>query len=481
MFVSWLEADTQSRRIAVGDAAIAAGAMVVELALIVAISILTGIAWHHIAYHDVGDIASYASIGALAGLLYTLPFLFRAQYRVDALTSGPRSTAHILNIWTYAFFCLGTLAFLTKTTGDVSRGWLGLFFVLGGAGVVAGSKLVEAMVAVLVAKGIAAPRRVLVVGNRDDVTRFAADNSIGKTGISVAAVTVLPEAKTPSASEIDVAEHLIREAVQRSRSLNVSDVVILSRCGETHFELANMANRFLDLPVGVHLAKLSLTEQFPNISVGHVGSSRTLMLRKAPLSTYQLAAKRTLDLVLGMLGLIALLPLFLIVAVLIKLDSKGPVFFRQRRRGFNLKEFAIWKFRTMSTLDDGDTIVQAQANDARITRIGAMLRRFNIDELPQLINVVLGDMSLVGPRPHAVAHDRHYEQIIRRYQRRLNVKPGITGWAQVNGYRGITQKSHAMRSRIAHDLFYIDNWSLAFDLYIMALTVISPKAFRNAN
>ncbi|MEZ5857178.1 MAG: exopolysaccharide biosynthesis polyprenyl glycosylphosphotransferase, partial [Hyphomicrobiaceae bacterium] len=236
-----------------------------------------------------------------------------------------------------------------------------------------------------------------------------------------------------------------------------------------------------DLPVGVHLAKLPLTEKFPRVTVGHIGALRTLALRKAPLSTYQLAAKRVLDLALASFGLIVLAPLFLLIAGLIKYDSKGPVFFRQRRRGFNLKEFAIWKFRTMSTLDDGDTIVQAQTNDVRITRVGAVLRRFNLDELPQLINVVLGDMSLVGPRPHAVAHDRHYEQIIRRYQRRLNVKPGITGWAQVNGYRGITEKSHAMRSRIAHDLFYIDNWSLAFDLYIMALTVVSPKAFRNAH
>ncbi|MEZ5856399.1 MAG: hypothetical protein R3D67_17225, partial [Hyphomicrobiaceae bacterium] len=260
MFVSWLEADTRTRRIALGDAAIAAGSMAAELALIVAVSVLTGMVWHELAYRDAGDIASYASVGAITGLLYTLPFLFRSQYRIDALTSGPRATAHILNVWTYAFFCLGALAFLTKTTGVASRGWLAMFFVIGGASVIAGSKLIEAAVAVLVAKGIAAPRRVLVVGNRDEVARFSRENSVTNAGIKVVATSLLPETIGSGETGESVVEKLIGEAVQRSRSLNVSDVVILSECGQTHAGLANIANKFLDLPVGVHLAKLPLTE-----------------------------------------------------------------------------------------------------------------------------------------------------------------------------------------------------------------------------
>jgi len=156
------------------------------------------------------------------------------------------------------------------------------------------------------------------------------------------------------------------------------------------------------------------------------------------------------------------------------------VFFKQRRRGYNMAEFRIWKFRTMTTLEDGDTIKQAAEGDARITFPGAFLRRFSLDELPQLINVLKGEMSLVGPRPHAVAHDRFFERRIAGYPRRLNVKPGITGWAQVNGFRGATDTDEAMQLRVEHDIFYIDNCSVGFDLYILLLTLVSPKASQNA-
>ncbi|MBV9219830.1 MAG: sugar transferase, partial [Methylobacteriaceae bacterium] len=154
--------------------------------------------------------------------------------------------------------------------------------------------------------------------------------------------------------------------------------------------------------------------------------------------------------------------------------------FLQRRYGFNQQSFRIVKFRSMITSEDGADVRQAVRNDSRITRVGAFMRRWNIDELPQLINVLKGDMSLVGPRPHALAHNQHYERKIALYARRHNVRPGITGWAQVNGFRGETATEDRMRSRIEHDLYYIDNWSLWLDLRILALTLLSPKAFRNA-
>ena len=134
----------------------------------------------------------------------------------------------------------------------------------------------------------------------------------------------------------------------------------------------------------------------------------------------------------------------------------------------------------MTTLEDGDTVHQATENDQRVTGIGRLLRRTSLDELPQLLNVLRGEMSLVRPRPHAVAHDRLFEKRIAQYPRRLNVKPGITGWAQVNGFRGATDTDEAMRRRVDHDLYYIDNCSVGFDLYILLLTLISPKASRNA-
>jgi lipopolysaccharide/colanic/teichoic acid biosynthesis glycosyltransferase len=156
------------------------------------------------------------------------------------------------------------------------------------------------------------------------------------------------------------------------------------------------------------------------------------------------------------------------------------VFFVQRRYGFNQKPFRIIKFRTMSSLDDGPVVPQAVRNDPRLTRIGRWLRRWNIDEIPQLINVLAGDMSLVGPRPHALSHDREYERRISLYARRHNVKPGITGWAQINGFRGVTDTEDKMRKRVEYDLFYIDNWSLWLDLKIIARTVLSRTAYRNA-
>jgi putative colanic acid biosynthesis UDP-glucose lipid carrier transferase len=168
-----------------------------------------------------------------------------------------------------------------------------------------------------------------------------------------------------------------------------------------------------------------------------------------------------------------------IIAAAIKLDSPGPVFFRQRRYGFNNDAIVVWKFRTMHHRPDDETVVpQATRNDPRVTRVGRFLRRTSLDELPQIFNVLTGEMSLVGPRPHAVAHNEQYAKIIDDYLSRHRVKPGITGWAQVNGLRGETDTPEKMRLRVQHDLYYIDNWSFLFDLKILALT---PFAAINRN
>jgi lipopolysaccharide/colanic/teichoic acid biosynthesis glycosyltransferase len=178
--------------------------------------------------------------------------------------------------------------------------------------------------------------------------------------------------------------------------------------------------------------------------------------------------------------LITSLPLLVIVAIAIKLDSPGPALFRQRRRGFNGTCFQIYKFRTMSVLEDGPKITQAQYSDSRITRLGKWLRRTSIDELPQLVNVLEGSMSLVGPRPHALAHDTQFDKIVRNYAFRHRVKPGLTGWAQVNGCRGPTPTRKHIERRVQHDLWYIDNWSFALDLSIMLRTIVEVMRSRNA-
>ena len=175
-----------------------------------------------------------------------------------------------------------------------------------------------------------------------------------------------------------------------------------------------------------------------------------------------------------------LVPLLIVTAVAIKLDSPGPILFRQRRCGFNGKLFQILKFRTMTVLEDGETISQASACDQRVTRLGRLLRRTSIDELPQLINVLNGSMSLVGPRPHALAHDNHFNKVVRNYAFRHHVRPGLTGWAQVHGYRGPTPDAADIRTRVEHDLWYINNWSFGLDCLIMFRTAYELMRGHNA-
>jgi len=183
------------------------------------------------------------------------------------------------------------------------------------------------------------------------------------------------------------------------------------------------------------------------------------------------AIKRLSDIVLATLILILIMPLLIIIAVAVKIGSPGPIIFQQRRCGLDGKEIIIYKFRSMIVTEDGDEIAQATKDDARITPLGALLRRTSCDELPQFINVLQGRMSIVGPRPHAVAHNELYRKLIKGYMVRHKVKPGITGWAQVNGYRGETKTLDKMQSRIDFDLDYLRNWSVRLDLYIIFKTI----------
>lgn len=202
-----------------------------------------------------------------------------------------------------------------------------------------------------------------------------------------------------------------------------------------------------------------------------IGSVRLDVVNVVPPSEQLQFLKVLLDRTLASIGLLLLAPLLLVVAIAIKLDSTGPVFFIQRRYGQNNKVFGIIKFRTMTVAEDGAIVRQAQRDDVRVTRVGRILRRTSIDELPQLINVLLGHMSIVGPRPHAIAHDDVFERELDLFSRRRRVRPGITGWAQIHGHRGETPTTEAVRRRMEHDLYYIDNWSIWLDLEIIARTL----------
>ena len=190
--------------------------------------------------------------------------------------------------------------------------------------------------------------------------------------------------------------------------------------------------------------------------------------------------KRCFDLALAIPALALLSPLLIVLAILIRIGSKGPVLFRQTRLGMNGAPFKILKFRTMTVMEDGDVIKQAEIGDVRVTRIGAWMRRLSLDELPQLINVIAGDMSLIGPRPHALAHDRFYGREIAGYDKRQMVKPGISGWAQVHGHRGATVTVSRMRERLAYDVWYARNATLALDAQIVVRTFVEVLKQRNA-
>jgi len=213
--------------------------------------------------------------------------------------------------------------------------------------------------------------------------------------------------------------------------------------------------------------------------VSKIGPLSSLNLVRDPLSPTEVIAKRALDIVGASSGLLLLGPLFAIVAIAIKLDSPGPFIFRQKRYGFNQRPFKILKFRSMSTLEDDSNLILVSKDDARLTRAGAFIRRHNIDELPQLFNVLPGDMSLVGPRPHALAIDQMFERRITLYARRHNVKPGITGWAQINGFRG-GMSDDRLRTRTEYDLYYVDHWSMWFDIEILWMTLTTKRAYTNA-
>jgi putative colanic acid biosynthesis UDP-glucose lipid carrier transferase len=174
------------------------------------------------------------------------------------------------------------------------------------------------------------------------------------------------------------------------------------------------------------------------------------------------------------------MPPLLLIAAAIRLDSAGPVLFRQQRCGFNGRGFTIYKFRTMRVMEDGCSITQAVANDCRVTKVGRWLRRTSVDELPQLLNVLEGSMSLVGPRPHAIAHDTEFDLAVQQYAYRRRVKPGLTGWAQIHGSRGPTPTRALIEQRVTYDLWYIDNWSLQLDLAILLRTPMEVLRSRNA-
>lgn len=323
-------------------------------------------------------------------------------------------------------------------------------------------------------------RRVLLVGTADRIPRV--EQTLTETRPYVVVSTVAlrePQAGADAAQTLARREEDMVFACSIARYMQPDLVVLALPLGDP--QTVNWcAQRLMSVPATITLSADEVSRA-PGLPRRPGAPAADLVeLCTEPFSIMASAQKRVFDLVVGGLALVALSPILIACAVAIRLEGPGPILFRQTRYGINLVGFRIFKFRTMSTMEDGRVVRQATRDDPRITRVGRVLRRWNLDELPQLLNVVEGTMSLVGPRPHAMAHDQAFSTTLAEYTRRHNAKPGITGWAQVNGFRGEIADEAALRGRLAHDLYYLDNWSLWFDICIIALTIVSPKAYRNA-
>lgn len=259
------------------------------------------------------------------------------------------------------------------------------------------------------------------------------------------------------------------------------DIAYIAYPLEQSSEIESVARELMAYNIDVNWVPDLSTLQLINHGVREIDGQPIISLSDSPLGGVRWIGKWLEDKIGALLILLLISPLLLVIAVAVKLSSEGPILFRQKRGGLDGREIVVWKFRTMKVHTEGkDTVTQASKGDPRVTRIGAFLRRTSLDELPQFFNVLQGRMSIVGPRPHAIEHNSYYETVIDSYMLRHRLKPGITGWAQVNGWRGETDVIEKMDMRVKYDLYYINNWSVWFDLRIIAMTVWSVIKGQNA-
>ncbi len=369
-----------------------------------------------------------------------------------------------------AFSLLLSALFLLKITEPYSRATFVFQFIMVEFSVLAARAFFYSRLQSSIAAGLVNARRVVLIGDAIDRAEFA--NRLKATAIQTVGSFSFPvwHDSTGDGDPPECTEREVRRLVDGCRRLKPDDILILAK-QDGLARLNGLVCSLSEVPAGLHVVLVEAATFLAAARIVEFGNTVTSQLQQA--------AKRVFDVLVAAAGLVILSPLLTIVTIAVKLDSPGPVLFRQTRHGYNNESIKVFKFRSMMQLDDGE-FVQAVRNDSRVTRLGAILRRTNIDELPQLINVLRGEMSIVGPRPHATAHNRMFEGKISVFSRRHVVKPGITGWAQVNGYRGATETLEKMQRRVEYDLYYVDNWSFWLDLRIIAMTLFSKTAYTNA-
>ena len=386
---------------------------------------------------------------------------------------------------TVAWFIVGLLAafvlFLSKAAYDVSRVWFSVSMISSYI-ILVGVRLVSSA---FLAKTRMQGRNIqlaVLISDKDqnsEILQRLQDNPW--TGYRVARVFSNNWSEITDAAELDAEINKIHEYVEQQRTAGSPIVEVWIRLPLSAEKLIKrISSRLQDSSVDVCLLPDAFAMQVFSGTATNVAELPVINISDIKLPVSAELFKRIFDRLFSLVAVLFLSPLMLLIAISIKIDSRGPVLFRQLRYGMDGREIEVWKFRSMKVLENGNDVKQATKGDPRVTRLGALLRKTSLDELPQFINVLQGRMSIVGPRPHAVLHNEEYRGQIDGYMLRHKIKPGITGWAQVNGWRGETDTLDKMRGRVEYDLEYIQNWSAWLDIKIVAMTVYSIFAGQEA-
>jgi Undecaprenyl-phosphate glucose phosphotransferase len=423
------------------------------------------------------DVEVYGFTIAFAAIGFPILLQFAGAYKINHLINPLPSLTRVAGSWILTFAFITLFAFVAKVGAELSRNWLLTWAVSGFFFAVSARFLTAQIVRRLNKNGQLNRRAVLVGGGEAADHVIATLNASHDTGITV--LGVFDDRGEDRALVKAEGMHMlgsIDDLIDFVRSTRV-DTLILTLPVTAESRLLQILERLWVLPVDIRLSAQDQRLRYRPRAYSYIGNLALLDLFDRPLGDWGPYLKAVEDKVIALIALVLLSPVFAVVALAVKLESKGPIIFRQKRYGFNNELIEVYKFRSMYT---NQTDVSARKlvtkDDPRVTRVGRFIRKTSLDELPQLVNVLKGELSLVGPRPHATmasAAGNLYETVVTGYFARHKVKPGMTGWAQINGWRGETDTAEKIQRRVEHDLYYIENWSLTFDLYILARTPIA--------
>jgi undecaprenyl-phosphate galactose phosphotransferase/putative colanic acid biosynthesis UDP-glucose lipid carrier transferase len=380
--------------------------------------------------------------------------------------------------WAISFALLLAVAFALKTGADLSRGAIISNFLLGLVIVPASHMNVPILLARFQKSSLFKSREVILIGPRRDPALANIVMEFRQSGCPMPHLVEF-NAQCGDLQWPEERKAILNRVTALAHRLGPGEIYVAGS-QISHTRIQGILRALTLIPRAVFVVPDSFTGRLLRHRASEIGKEIAVAIQQEPMNRLGRAFKRMVDILFSAAGIAFLAPLLVTIVIAIKCDSPGPVLFRQTRNGHRGRPFRILKFRTMSVMEDGDIIIQARKDDSRVTGLGKFLRKTSLDELPQLFNVLFGEMSLIGPRPHAKAHDTLYAKLIENYEIRQHVKPGITGWAQVNGLRGETQTLDLMRQRIEFDLWYAKNCSIFLDMRILARTVLEVLRPSNA-